>query len=154
MLAYLLKPSNLLIAALVVLLGATWAGYQVKKTQLAKVSAELAICQRDVDGYKDELASADRVIEGLRRNLSSIRKQLDEWKKIALEAEGFAQRLLQAAEAKVSCEAYDEENARLVNEFVDGFNSSVRRKIQHPASAAGDRSTTSVLPKAGASDAH
>lgn len=152
MLAWLLRPSNLLIMALVVLLATTWAGYHVKKTQLAEAKAALSVCQRDVSGYQAEMASANRVIEALKANLESVKRQLGEWKQVAAESEAFAQRLLKAAEAKATCEEYNAENARLVDEFVRSFNNSVRRKISYPG-ASGDRATEAVVPKAGAPEA-
>jgi hypothetical protein len=143
----LLNPKNLLIGFLAVALGLTWVGYQTKKVEVANCKGELGICQRDVEGYQAEMASANGVIEKLKANLASIRVQMDEWKRIAAEAQDFADRLLAAAESKKDCEVYHAENARLTDEFVDGFNVRVRGKVHRPDSA-GDRAAPEVLPPA------
>lgn len=148
MLAYLLKPSNLIIAALAVLMAVTWAGYQTKKVQLAECQGQLGICQKDVQGFQAEISSAQGIIEALRKNIDGIKKQMENWKQIAAEAQEFGQRILAAAESKKDCEVYHEENARLTDEFVAGFNSRVRGKINRPA-PADHRAAPEVLPKAG-----
>lgn len=152
MLSLLLKPSNIAIMLLSVMLAMTWAGYQTKKVQLAECRGELSVCQRDVDGYKAEMSSANSIIESLKANLASVKRQLGEWKQIAADADAFAQRLLAAAEAKVECEVYHAENARLTDEFVDSFNSRVRGKVSKPASA-GDREAGKVVPSSSSANA-
>ncbi len=153
LLSLLLNPKNLLILALSVSLAGTWFAYDVQKHKAMKCSGELALCEANVNGFKAEMASANGIIEALKANIASIRRQLDEWKRIAADAQAFGDRLLAAAEANKGCEVYHAENARLVDEFVGGFNARVRGKVVHPA-AAGDRPAAEVLPAAGAADAH
>jgi len=148
----LLNPKNLLIAALSVALAGTWFAYDLKKHEALKCSGEMALCEANVRGYQAEISTANSIIEALKGNLAAIRRQMDEWKRIAADAEAFSDRLLAAAEGRKDCEVYHAENARLVDEFVDGFNARVRGKVKHPA-AAGDRPAAEVLPAAGAADA-
>jgi len=148
----LLNPKNLLIVALAVALGLTWVGYQDKKVELAGCRSELGICQKDVTGFQAEVTSMNGIIEKLKANLAGIRAQMKKWEQIAIEAREYSARLLAAAEAKVECEVYNAENARLADEFIDGFNRSVRRKVNRPASA-GYSGAPEVLPASPASGA-
>ena len=148
---WLLKPSNLIIAALVAALGVTFFAYKEQKYELAVCSGNLGICQKDVAGFQAEITSANGIIEALKKNLEGIKDQMREWQLIASEANEYAERLLAAAEAKVDCEVYNEENARLTDEFVTGFNGRVRGKVKHPASSS-DSTAPEVLPPASASD--
>lgn len=130
-----------------VLLALLWAANQEKKIRLATCSGNLEVCQKDVAGFQAEITSAQGIIEAMRGNLNSIKKQMDTWKQIAYDAQEYSQRLLAAAESKKDCEVYHEENARLADEFVNGFNSRVRGKVNRPA-PTDNRSAPEVLPKA------
>lgn len=153
LIAWILKPSNLIIAALAVALGLTWFGYQGKKVELAGCRGELGICQKDVAGFQAEVASMNGIIGALKANLEGIRKQMDAWRRIAAEAEDYSRRILAAAEGRRACEVENAELAKIAVDITDSFNRSVRRKVSRPASS--DRGAAGeVLPEAGAPGAY
>lgn len=152
LLTLLLNPKNLLIAALSVALAGTWFAYDAKKHAAITCQGKLEAAEKDVAVYRAELGEANGIIEALKKNIAGIRKQLDQWKRIAADAEEFSARLLAAAESKKDCEVYHAENARLVDDFVDGFNSGVRRKIDRTGSP-GDRAAEKVVPAPGSAGA-
>lgn len=143
----LLNPKNLLIVALSVALAATWLAYDVQKHKALKCSGELALCEKDVEGFRAEVAAANGIIEALKKNLEAVRKQMDAWRRIAAEAEDFSRRILAAAEGRRNCEVENAELAKIAVDLTDHFNRSVRRKVSRPA-PAGDRPAGEVLPPA------
>ena len=132
-------------------LGLMWLTLEERKVELAECKGSLSSCNSKVEGLQNKLTDATSAIAQLKANVGAIKRQVAKWQQIAADAEAYAKRLLEAAEAKVECEVYHEGNARLVDEFVSGFNNSVRRKILRPTSSGGAGSSE-VLPKAGASD--
>lgn len=148
----LLNPKNLLIIALSAALAATWIAYDVQKHKAMRCAGELALCEGSLENTRSALAGANGIIEGLKANLAGIRRQMEKWRQIATESAEFSRRILEAAESRKDCEVYHAENARLVDEFVDGFNGRVRGKVVRPG-AAGDRAAPEILPAPGSADA-
>lgn len=128
-----------------------WLALEERKVELAGCKGSLLACQSQMESVQGELADATAMISSLKANVGAIKQQVAKWQKIAADAEAYAKRLLEAAEAKVECEVYHEGNARLVDEFVDTFNNSVRRKILRPADT-GDSGSGKVVPKAPSTD--
>ena len=147
-----LNPKNLLLGTLAIAIVLMWLALEERKAELAGCRGSLVGCESQLGVAQAELVDARGVIEQLKRNVSDIKRQVTKWQQIASDAKAYADRLLAAAEAKVTCEEYHAENARLVNEFVDGFNGSVRRKILRPADG-GSAGPTEVLPAPSGTDA-
>lgn len=158
MISWLLKPSNLFIMFLCGVIFFLYSDLQVRKVQLvecktetAECKGELGICKKDTEQFQGEVTSLNGIIEKLSENLVSIKKQMLEWKEIAKEADGYAKRLLAAAESKISCEVYDAENAKIAVDITNAFNSSVRGKVTSRPASTGDNSAGQILPPAGSS---
>lgn len=149
MLAFLLKPSNLIISALAVLLAVTWAVGDVRKHKILKMEAEAVKCQAQVTGYKAEMSAANAIIEALKANLEGIRKQAAEWQRIASEAKSLRLRIIELQNTPRECEVLQNEYSQVASDIVVYFNGGVRGKIKR-ADPAGDRATGEVLPSSGA----
>ena len=131
-----------------------WVANEELDGKLAECKGSLSSCETKVESLQTELADATAIIAQLKANVSQIKQQMAKWQRIAKDAEDYVKRLLAAAEAKSECEVFHAENAKLVDELVDGFNAySVRRKISSVPSATDNPSASEVLPKASGSDA-
>lgn len=158
MISWLLKPSNIIIMVLCGVIFFLYSDLQVRKVQLAncktetaECKGELGICQKDTEQFQGEVDSLNGIIEKLKDNLLSIKKQMLEWKETAKEADGYAKRLLAAAESKTGCEVYHAENAKIAVDITNAFNSSVRGKVTSRTTPADSGAASSVLPAAGSS---
>ena len=153
LLSLLLNPKNLLIAALSVALAGTWFAYDVQKHKAMTCSGELALCAKDVDGYRAEMAGANSIIEALKKNLEAIRRQAEEWKRIAAEAGDLRRRIFELQSSPKECEVLHAEYQTVAGDITLYFNAGgVRGKVRHP-DPAGDRAAPEVLPGPGAAGA-
>jgi len=156
MISWLLKPSNIIIMILCGVIFLLYSDLQVRKVQLADCRTEtaeckgdLGICKKDTEQFQGEVTSLNGIIEKLNENITDIKKQMLMWREIAKEADGYAKRLLAAAESRTSCEVYHAENAKIAVDITNDFNRSfVRGKVSSRPASAGDNTAGQVLPPA------
>lgn len=149
MLALLLNPKNLLIALLSVALAGTWLAYDVKKHAAMKCEVSLVLAEKDIAGFKAEVSSLNAIIEALKANLAAIKKQAQEWQRMATEANDLRRRIIELQNTPRECEVLQNEYSKVAGDITDYFNSArVRGKIKHP-DAPGDRGPAEVLPGPG-----
>lgn len=153
LLTLLLNPKNLLIAALSVALAGTWVAYDLKKHAALKCSGELALSEANVQGFQAEMASANAIIETLKKNLDAIRRQVEEWKLLAAETTDLRRRIFELQSSPKECEVLHAEYQKVASDITGLFNAGgVRGKVHRPY-PDGDRAAPEVLPGPGAAGA-